>query len=268
MDGLIVFDFDGVICNSIHDSLMTALNSYIELFPENSLPLTRQLSLEEILKFEADNSEFYSKFLNLMPFGNFARDYYVILKIIDKHFDGKINSQEDFDLYKRTIPEKILDEYQAIFYRKRYEIQSRDTEMWVSILPCFPGIKEAVASLSMRFALAIATSKDKRSVNLLLASYGMSRYFKDEDIIDKDFEGSKRDHIIRLHRSHSVPFGNIHFIDDKVLHLLDTRGLNVNCYLATWGFNTSREEMIALKNGFRLLRMEELKELGKESVKE
>ena len=258
---ILVFDFDGVICNSIHDSLMTAVNTYIEFVDRHQLPVKEPLKPDSVLSFEQNRPEFFRRFSELMPLGNFAMDYYVFMVIIEKDIGSQIREQSDFDAVKRTIPEETLLSYSDLFYKNRRSMQEKDPEAWARLLPPFPGIADSIKSLSEQFLCAIATSKDHNSVDILLKSYGLNDYFQRQNILDKDFAASKRDHLVRFHQEHGVPFSGIHFIDDKVLHLNSVKDLGVHAYLALWGFNTQREHEIAQTEGFNLLRLEELSKL-------
>ena len=263
MKQILVFDFDGVICNSIHDSLMTAVNSYIQFVPEHRLPLDGPLKAGAIFAFEKAHPEFFGRFSRLMPMGNFAQDYYVFLSIIENDTSGKVTDQAGFDAFKRAIPEETRSSYQELFYEYRQSMQDSDPEGWASRLPPFPGIPESIHSLSERYLCAIATSKDYQSVDLILSHYGLRDYFQTENILDKDFAASKRDHLIRFHQEHDIPFEAIHFIDDKVLHLVEVKDLGVHAYLSTWGFNTEREHEMARKEGIALLKLDDLPLLGR-----
>ncbi|MCD6116036.1 HAD family hydrolase [bacterium] len=261
MSKLLVFDFDGVICNSYHDSLMTSINTYIELVSEHDLPVSSKLSEKSVFEFEEREKEFCRMFRELMPLGNFAHDYYVILRIVEQNVFNTIKTQEDFDKFKKSCSPDIIDSYQKRFYKVRYDMQTNDPEAWVGILPAFTGVIPAVTKLSEKYTLAIATSKDVRSVEILLKEYDLINYFEHENILDKDYARSKREHLVTFSKKHAVDFSDMSFIDDKVLHLVSVRDLGVNLFLATWGFNTEREYDIARANGCRLLKLDELNTL-------
>jgi len=259
---ILVFDFDGVISNSIHESFMTALNAYTKFVPDHSLPLEKPLEADMIFQFEKEHPEIFKQFFQLMPMGNRAEDYLLILLLIDRKENGKVTNQSEFDEFKKTVPIEIQEEFHRSFYQSRLSFRQQYPAVWIEMHKPFPGIVDAIRSLSRRFLLAIATSKDRTSVDILLQHYGLSDYFQPENILDKDFAKSKRLHIIKFQKEHNIPFTNIHFIDDKVLHLVSVKDLGVNCYLAAWGFNTEREHKIAMKEGFMLLRLEDLARLG------
>ncbi len=258
---LLVFDFDGVISESVHDSFRTAINAFIDLFPDHRLGAAETvIPVEKIYQFERENSRIYHNFRNLMPFGNRAEDYFVILKIIERNQASEITDQSAYDRFKVSLPPDDLELYQQTFYSLRRTYQ-KDPEIWIKLLPAFPGITEAIRKLSKKYRLAIATSKDLASVRLQLNAYRLQTYFTEDCILDKEVSNSKRNHLKKLHAHLGIPYEKMHFIDDKFIHLLDAHTLGVQCYLATWGFNTRREHRLADKQGFHLLTLDKLPDL-------
>jgi phosphoglycolate phosphatase-like HAD superfamily hydrolase len=251
---LLIFDFDGVLSDSIHDSYLTSLNTFVSLEPESGLPVVGPIDPpHRIFEFERVYPEVFKSFRRLIPMGNRAEDYYVIWRIISSGKANAVRTQSDFNEVAGNLPKAELDTYADAFYAYREASQKMNIKSWMELSPSFEGIPEAVAKLSKRFEPAIATSKDARSVGLLLEKYGISHFFKPEYVLDKDFSYNKRDHLEFLHRLSGIPFHSMHFIDDKVLHLLSVKDLGVRGYLALWGYNTQKERAIAEREGFRLL---------------
>lgn len=256
---LLVFDFDGVLCDSIHDSFMLSLNTYIEIEPRHHLPLDSPLyPVDPVFAFEKSHPELFEAFRNLLPLGNRAEDYYVMWTIIDTQKMEKIQTQEDFDQFKLKFSQESMENYAKKFYNNRGHFQETTPELWAKLLPPFPGIPEAVKNLSERFFLSIATSKDRVSVDFLLERYGIQKFFPPEYILDKDFATSKKVSFQYLHQNLGVAFEKMHFIDDKVLHLVVVKELGVRGYLALWGYNTRREHQVAQEHGFVLLELSKL----------
>ena len=258
---ILVFDFDGVISNSIHESFMTAINTYIQMVPDHSLPISSPLKAGRLFEFEKKHRELFQQFLLSMPLSNCAGDYYSVFQMMEHHGLNKIKNQTHFTQYTRSIPEEKRAHYNKLFYKNRAILQKKDPQGWILLIPPFPGIVEVIVSLSERFTLCIATSKDRPSVDILLKHYGLLDYFDAENILDKDFAHSKRDYIIRFNENLHVPYHHIHFIDDKVLHLLSVKDLGIHTYLALWGYNDKREHEIAQREGFILLQLKNLKNI-------
>jgi phosphoglycolate phosphatase-like HAD superfamily hydrolase len=241
---------------------MLALNTYIQFVSRHQLPLKEPLFPENVFEFESRYPDLFRTFLGLMPLGNRAEDYFVIIRLLDRKGSGSIATQKQYDTYKETVSKKVLEDFHRVFYQNRNNVRSRNLQEWLDLVPSFPGIEESIPILAERFTMAIATSKDRESVDLQLNNYGLTTYFPPENILDKDFAHNKKEHIIRLQETYDIDFRNILFIDDKVSHLQSVKPLGVNCYLALWGFNSSREHKIAEILGFHLLQLEALKELG------
>jgi phosphoglycolate phosphatase-like HAD superfamily hydrolase len=260
---LLVFDFDGVISDSLHDSYVTSLNAYLLAEKTHSLPLTVPLDPpDRIFGFEKEQPRLFIEFKRLIPMGNRAEDYFVIWRIIGSGASEAVRSQSDFDRIKEKIPRDALEAYGKDFYSSRRERQETNPDEWASLSPVFEGIPAAVRSLSARFDPAVATSKDLRSIAILLKRYGLLPFFKPEFILDKNFSYSKRDHLAHFREKFGIPYDRMHFIDDKVLHLVSVKDLGVHGYLALWGYNTTREHELAEKAGFRLLNLEDLMTLS------
>lgn len=259
---ILVFDFDGVIANSIHESFMTAINTYIQIVPDHSLPISDPLTSDCVFEFEKAHDDIFQKYLQAMPLGSRAEEYFVVFQLIEKNDFDQIINQSHFSHYKMTLPEEKRNNYDRRFYENRAALQKKDPLAWAKLIPPFKGVVEAIPALSDRFTLCIATSKDRASINILLQNYGLREYFSPGNILDKDFADSKREHLVRFHEDHHVPYSNIYFIDDKVNHLQSVKNLGVHTYLALWGFNDEREYETAREEGFILLALDDLINIG------
>lgn len=262
VNSLLVLDCDGVIADSIHDSVRTSVNAYMDMRPGHGLPLKAHLETpESVFAFEKDHPQMMSRFRALIPMGNRAEEYLVIWSLIDSGFADGIRNQTAFEKAKSGIPAAERDAYAGRFYGLRLEWQGRDPESWVRLLPPFAGMPAALRSLKNRFKLAIATSKDLASVRLLLKDYGVEDCFAPGLILDKEFSYSKRDHLVRLGEVSGVPYDRMHFVDDKLIHLQAVKDLGVRAYLAAWGFNSERERSLAAEEGFTVLGLGEFGKL-------
>ena len=262
---ILALDFDGVLGNSIHDSFMTAVNAYMKTLRGHNLPLKNPLKADTVFQFEEEQPAFFSSFSRLMPLCDRADDYYVLLKILETDPSGIVADQHGFDAVKKAVPSSERNAFKEQFYDIRRRMQEADPVAWSRLLPPFRETVQALEMLSRRFLLAIVTSKDANSVHILLHQYGIASCFERDNILDKDFAPSKRDHLIHLHTRHGVPLAHIHFIDDKVSHLQKVHNLGIRPYLATWGFNTQREIEIAKQEGMGLLTLQDLPRLGASS---
>ncbi len=243
------FDFDGVLSESLLEAYLITWRISGVIIPELG-PQDEPPTLSTIRQFRDSRPEHWKQFSAIVPFGNRCEDYLVIQSAV--HENMAIASQADFDSYRRRF-ESWLDLFHAEFYRERYALAEEDPGLWLALNAPYPGITEALSALQRRFRLAIATSKDLRSVESLLAAYGVSDMFPPEAILDKSAGESKRAHLSALKGLFGCSFSDIFFIDDKVSHLIDCSALGVRCFLAGWGYNGEAERREAKDRGFAVL---------------
>jgi phosphoglycolate phosphatase-like HAD superfamily hydrolase len=259
MPNLFAFDFDGVISESLLEAYLITwrISGKFDrrLAPQDGPSPT----LETIHRFREEHPGHWNAFSALVPFGNRCEDYYAIQRAV---FGNKtIPDQAGFDAFRKTCAAD-LEAFHEEFYRERYALMDRDWERWLALNAPYPGVPEALVELAGRFRLAVATSKDIRSVNALLKSYGILELFEPGAILDKSTGVSKRAHLAALHGMLGIPYRNICFIDDKVAHLIDVSDLGVQACLAGWGYNGPEEHALARRHGFPVVRLEELRFLS------
>ncbi|MGD8896747.1 MAG: hypothetical protein PVJ73_11985 [Acidobacteriota bacterium] len=246
----LVLDFDGVIFNSAPEAYLVARRTYAELGParpgRGRLPAPGggfRASREEIL---AD--PVYRSFLELVPLGNRAEDYAVILSILERRV--AVHDQERYDEERASVPSEYLDAFHARFYEIRTRFQDEHPQRWRALHGPYSEFVTLLRRRASAAALAIATAKDRRSVRLLLEDHGLGDLFSEERIKDKDTGRSKTAHLRHLHRELGIPFPELTFVDDKVNHLDAVAPLGVRCALASWGYNGPREHELAEQRGY------------------
>ena len=241
----LVLDFDGVIFDSAPEAFLVARRTYAELGPalpaESRLPPPGEVSSATRPDVLAD--PLCQGFVNLMPLGNRAEDYAVMLSVLERGVT--VDDQAAYDRERAQVPSKFLDAFHARFYEVRSGFQHDAPESWRALQGPYP---EFVALLRRRpssVALAIATAKDRSSVRRLLDDHGLADLFPDERLMDKETGRSKAAHLRRLQAILEIPFPELTFVDDKVNHLDAVASLGVRCALAAWGYNGSREHELA-----------------------
>lgn len=249
MRGL-VLDFDGVVFNSAPEAYLVARRTYADIGPavpvDTPLPSPGTLqdhTLEQVL---AD--PVYRRFVEMMPLGNRAEDYAVILSSLER--GAGAHDQDDYDRQRVQVATEYQEAYHAHFYEVRARFQEDHPGRWRALQGPYP---EFVDLLRRRFAdvaLAIATAKDRRSVRLLLEDHDLGDLFPDERLMDKDTGRSKAAHLRRLEGVLGVPLQEMTFVDDKVNHLDAVTPLGVRCVLAAWGYNGRREWDLARERGY------------------
>jgi phosphoglycolate phosphatase-like HAD superfamily hydrolase len=238
---VLALDFDGVISDSAREAFSVAVQTYSSLRPGSALQETEEL---------------YAGFVELMPLGNRAEDYAVILAALEKK--AVIADQAAYDSFYRQQDPEQLTVFHERFYQARISWAERDPDGWRRMLAPYPGMLEILHRRASEVTLAIATAKDRFSVAMLLRDYGIESLFREDLVLDKETGVTKRSHLARLQQSLEVPFDAITFVDDKVNHLDHVAGLGVRCGLAAWGYNGRREWEAALRAGHLVLHLHDL----------
>lgn len=238
----LVLDFDGVICDSAGEVFVVATQAYRDLESWSRLD-------------DQPGDTLYTAFLDAMALGNRAEDYGAILAALDRKVP--LPDQSAYDAHRAALDPDWLERYHRRFYAVRERLSEADREGWLKLARPFPAMVELLRRRAGELAYAIATSKDRRSVGLLLAAYGIADLFDDALLLDKECGPNKAAHLELARARLELRFDEMSFVDDKVNHLDRVAPLGVRCNLAAWGYNTPREHALARERGYRICTLEE-----------
>ncbi|MDJ0785582.1 MAG: hypothetical protein QNK05_02170 [Myxococcota bacterium] len=243
---LLALDFDGVISDSAREAFAVAVRTHLALDPAR-----------ELRGGEGD-AALYRGFLELMPLGNRAEDFFLALEILRR--GARVEDQAGYDAFRAGYSEEALRAFHRRFYQERTAWSEADPDGWLREMGAYPEIPALLERLSARVELAIATAKDRRSVRRLVEAYGVSELFSEGSILDKETGVHKSAHVRLLAGRSGIPPRDITFVDDKVNHLEDVAPTGARCGLATWGYNGEREYEQAREQGYLLLSLETLEQ--------
>jgi phosphoglycolate phosphatase-like HAD superfamily hydrolase len=256
--GALVLDFDGVIADSSREAFVVALRAYAALRPD-AAPAAALAALEAVLPAGAaaiERHALYPSFMALMPLGNRAEDFGAALEALA--LGRPITSQVEYDAFFRALERDWLLRFHRRFYRERAAFAARAPALWRSLQPPYREVVELLRRRRGDIAMALATAKDRASVEALLAGYGLADVFPAELVLDKETGVSKVAHLERVRRVLGVPFAELTFVDDKLSHLDAAAGLGVRCVLAGWGYNGERERALARERGYPVAELTDL----------
>ena len=255
---LLALDFDGVISDSAPEAFAVALLTYTDLQPDSRF-CDRRVQLEADPLPGADEltaDPLYDSFLELMPLGNRAEDYAVTFSALEA---GKpVVDQASYDDFRSELDEDWLQRFHIHFYENRTSLSTRDAAGWRRLMGPYPQLLPVLARRSGDAILAIATAKDRRSVEMLLREYGIEDLFTEGRVLDKETGVHKDSHLRQLHRTLGVGYAEMVFVDDKVNHLDTVAELGVCCALASWGYNGEREIELARDRGYLICTLEDV----------
>ena len=234
----LVLDFDGVISDSAREAFAVALRTYAGLTPESTLE-------------ERDREALYEGFLEAMPLGNRAEDFGTVLAALEQ--GRPLPDQAAYDTFRAERGADWLERYHQHFYEVRTAMFEEDPAGWRGLMRSYGPFLDTLRRRAGTVPYAIATAKDRRSVDALLANYGVAELFAPELIQDKEAGPDKSRHLELLADTLNLPFPEMTFVDDKVNHLDAVAALGVRGALATWGYNGPREHRLAGERGYLLL---------------
>jgi phosphoglycolate phosphatase-like HAD superfamily hydrolase len=256
----LVLDFDGVIFDSAPEAFLVARQTYAELGP--AVPTGEQLPAPDLSGASRESvlaDPLYRRFVGLMPLGNRAEDYAVMLSVLQR--TAPVDDQSDYDREKAKIPAGFQEAFHARFYEVRTALQEQSPQRWRALQGPYPELVALLQRRASGVALAIATAKDRASVRRLLAEHGLGDLFPDERLMDKETGRSKTAHLQHLQAVLGMPFTELTFVDDKVNHLDAVSPLGVRCVLAAWGYNGTREHQLARRRGYVVCSLEDAERL-------
>lgn len=239
---LLSLDFDGVLSDSAREAFAVARRTWRALHPASPL-------------HGADEAALYRDFLALMPLGNRAEDYGVSFAAIEAGL--AFEDQAAYDAWFAAQDPAALRAFHERFYVERRALSEEDPSGWRAMLGPYPALLAILRRRAGTVRYAIATAKDRRSVSLLLADYGVADLFEPALVLDKEMGRTKVAHHERLARATGLAYEEITFVDDKVNHLDAVAALGVRCALAAWGYNGPREHRLAHAHGHLVCRLDD-----------
>ncbi len=256
---LLALDFDGVISDSAPEAFVVALRTFYALHPgarilRDAVPLLAEAALPPPGVVAA--SPLYAPFLDMMPLGNRAEDYAVVLTALES---GRVcENQGAYDTYKAGLDSTELNSFRRCFYEIRTALADAEPKAWHRLIGAYPGILDLLRRRAGDAVLAIATAKDRGAVGRLLRAYGIGDLFPDGSVLDKDTGVKKRTHLEQLRTRFGFAPSEMTFVDDKVSHLEAVAPLGVRCALAGWGYNGERESARARELGHLVLTLDDV----------
>jgi phosphoglycolate phosphatase-like HAD superfamily hydrolase len=217
MEGLVFLDFDGVICDSILETLVSSWKGYYLMRDEEqprAMPVT-----------------YLQQFKKLRPYVRAGEDFMLIHELIA----GKIpiDSQQDFDDRLAERSEGRLNRYRESFYAARRAILANDREYWIGLNKLYPHVAQCLIDWASSSSLYILSTKRTEFIVEILTAKGIPL---DQSRVLSCEAREKKDTILRtlasLGRERAL------FVDDQIDHLASNsaRDPRITGCLASWGY--------------------------------
>jgi phosphoglycolate phosphatase-like HAD superfamily hydrolase len=213
---MLALDFDGVICNSINECLLTSFNAYFDRKESNITDIPQDL--QEYFSM----NRFYVR-----P----AREYLLLFKGFEAKIDNMTHSS--FEGLKNLHAREMVP-FGEKFFRERERSQIKDPKHWLSLHDIYDHVYEYLRNYDS--SIFIVTTKDRDSVKKILDSYDLLGVVK--DIYSKEISENKNELFKSLVSDYQelIRRSSINFVDDNEWHLADVNSSSINLYFANWGY--------------------------------
>jgi phosphoglycolate phosphatase-like HAD superfamily hydrolase len=231
--GLLVLDFDGVVCDGMDEFFETSSRTLAELTGQ-PLPESRRAELR-------------ARFAALRPIVESGWEMAVLLGVLADGApadDAALREPERWadarDAYLRThaLPRANVA---AAFDDVRVRWIDRDLPDWLGHHRFYPGVAAWLTGLAAaRFPVYVLSTKGKPFLDALLAAHGVP--LPSERVIGKaEPRRDKWDVLRDLAAEHAVPIADLWFVEDRLPTLLDLRRrapdlATARLFLADWGY--------------------------------
>lgn len=237
-----VFDFDGVIIDSIDETAVTTFSV---------------LTGEDVLSLEDLDHGFLHSFRNNRHLVQNAGDFIVLGKWCQQQESNSGSAtltKETFKHLQSTFAEHSKERV-SNFFKTRSRLMQKDRDAWLALhRPYQPLFKEL---LKRKHRLILITNKNRKAVLEIMEYFGWPLDPLDVYSADGGFSKIHNFEKVASKLGRSV----ISYIDDNVSNLyeLKTRfGSHINCYHARWGYTENSEIIEASRQGFIGLDQNEL----------
>lgn len=229
----LLWDFDGVIADSIDECLITSYNAF----------LTHQNISEKFIERIKDiPKKVKDKFYKTRQFVRGPREYFVLHKAI---IDNKLLN--GYGSFKKLLFDfsNIITNYEDIFFLKRRELKKKNPQYWLNLHRVYPWVKDKWNELRSYFDFYIVSNKDTHSISLIMEHSFM--FIKKNNIFGKDFSLDKREIIRHILSKEKLRKENTAFIDDNYYNLKGLNKLGIRLFFATWGYGKITNSTICKK---------------------
>ncbi len=216
-DNIYIFDFDGVICDSISEIFQTSLGSFLVYLELNSI---------KFYKFNNDDNEMISMFRDLFHIAGSSDQ----MKNIWCEIFTKKMLFSDTDLALKKIKNSHIN-YKKEFYIFREKLKNKSMKKWLSYHKIFDGFKDLLNNNRNANNFYIASAKDTNSIYEILKFNNIN--FDKNKIYSSSQDDDK--YIIFNNLSKLSYKNRITLIDDNFDNLLIGLKFNFTCYHANWG---------------------------------
>ncbi len=227
---LVALDFDGVICDSAHESALTAWEAFRSLWPEAG---------------GTPPAGYAEAYVRLRPALETGWENYVLVRlIVDGVDEGDVLERFQWhceDVLRRH--ELCRETLVEGFGRARDAWRDRDPAAWLESQPLYPGVAGMIREhLASERTLYVISTKQSRFIEQILSHHGIA--LPPGRLLGLE-SGPKTDSLQRIAREHALAPADVWFVEDRLGTLERAARVDalagLGLFLADWGYNTPAE---------------------------
>ncbi len=241
-----ITDFDGVICDSVHECLLVTYNAYQRL---------QSPTAQRVLDITIIAPEIQAEFRRLRPYLKGAEDFIPMFLAITQ--GGPIASQQDFEAFKGRY-ESQLPEYLNAFYEERDFLKQHEKAVWLRLNPLFDGIAETLQQRDSFERMSILTTKRQADVREIFEYQQIP--FPAEQIVYMKAAG-KSQKLLTMVQDHAASMEDTVYFEDQVNFLVASQQHGIGSYLAEWGYVSKEQKTLARLHHIPLITLSEFKRM-------
>jgi len=235
---IIVFDFDGVVCDSTDECMVSSWNAWEKWESRDGFRRT-------VAEFTPQDCE---QFRKVRPRVRGAGEYYILRRAFAENIT--IEDQETYNTLEHKWHE-YLSPFKTIFFEMRNRLRTENLDQWIDLHPLYDGVIDVMKILHAKSCLYMATLKDAESVRLILGKQGL--VLPEDRLLDQSQIKTKVQALNQFSEQLERDKTDFIFIDDNVTHLLEPKAAGYPVYLTTWGSTMDEYLQIAEQNNIPLL---------------
>jgi phosphoglycolate phosphatase-like HAD superfamily hydrolase len=237
---ILALDFDGVLCDSTEECVVTAWNGW----------LAHSGQAQSIRTPEEVPDPYRTALRTQRCYVKTGGEYYVVLQSV---LEGRsISTQAE---YTETLAafRPRLKPYEACFFSARDQMRKQEESHWFDLHRVYPGIPEKLRQLFEEWEIFVVTGKDRSAVQAFFKKFQVP--LDASSIFDKDAGHDKLAVLKTLAASRGRALSQLRFIDDNIQHLLPVYKAGCRGYLAGWGYHTDEHLLLASQENVPILQL-------------
>lgn len=221
MKPVIALDFDGVICDSLEECLVTAYNACHRLEGSDRWA-DSPAGIEP---------ELADCFRRLRHYARNAPELLVVMSWCIT--EGRALDQAQYDTLTSRYASR-MPAFEALFFESRHILSSANLDQWLGLHRMYPEFRDGWEVVKGRFSIHIVTTKDLVSIQYFNRHWELG--VPEENLWTKERGLSKGGIVRRIADECGRPIQEVLFVDDHPHHVRDVATTGASCFWAAWGF--------------------------------